>query len=184
MVGDTSEALALNLSKLEGQAGRFDEALAVCRRLIDERGREVSPYNLAEIWNQMAWLYWRKGERERGLEVVREGIERYGATVRGDELRHTLAAFERDADDDVLTGVPYPTSHGDPGRRLQHVAQPLLLHGARALERRARLALASRRRSLRRRRDESCEGRAHRRGLRNAEGAAGGGAARRHRGLR
>jgi hypothetical protein len=66
MVGDTSEALALNLSKLEGQAGRFDEALAVCRRLIDERGREVSPYNLAEIWNQMAWLYWRKGERERG----------------------------------------------------------------------------------------------------------------------
>jgi hypothetical protein len=54
MVGDTSEALALNLSKLEGQAGRFDEALAVCRRLIDERGREVSPYNLAEIWNQMA----------------------------------------------------------------------------------------------------------------------------------
>jgi hypothetical protein len=97
MVGDTTESLALNLSKLEGEAGRYDEALTVCRRLIDARAREVSPYKLAEVWNQMAWLHWRKGERERALDVVRDGIERYGATVRGDDLRSTLAAFERES---------------------------------------------------------------------------------------
>ena len=96
MVGDTTQGLARNLSQLEGDAGRYDEALEVCRRLIDERGRDVSPYNLAEIWNQMAWLHWRGGDRERALQVVREGIERYGATVRGDDLRRTLAAFERE----------------------------------------------------------------------------------------
>jgi hypothetical protein len=96
MVGDTTQALALKLSQLEGDAGRYDEALRVCRRLIDERGREVSPYKLAEIWNQMAWLHWRGGDVEGALKVVREGIERYGATVRGDDLRRTLAAFERE----------------------------------------------------------------------------------------
>jgi PAS domain-containing protein len=96
MVGDTTQALALNLSQLEGDAGRYDEALRVCRRLIDERGRDVSPYKLAEIWNQMAWLHWRGGDLEGALKVVREGIERYGATVRGDDLRRTLAAFERE----------------------------------------------------------------------------------------
>jgi tetratricopeptide (TPR) repeat protein len=97
LAGDTAQALALNLSKLEGEAGRYDEALAVCRRLIDARGSEVSPYNLAEIWNQMAWLTWRQGDRDRALALVREGLERYGATARGDVLRRTRAAFERES---------------------------------------------------------------------------------------
>ena len=35
-------------------------------------------------------------ERERAFEVLREALERYGTTVRGDELRNTLAAFERE----------------------------------------------------------------------------------------
>jgi tetratricopeptide (TPR) repeat protein len=97
MAGDTSQALALNLGRLYTEAGLPDEAIAVCRRLLDERGNDVSPYKLAEIWNQLAWSHWRKGEREEAHRVVREAIERYGATVRGDELRRTLAAFEREA---------------------------------------------------------------------------------------
>ncbi len=96
MVGDTTQALALNLSKLYLEAGRPDEALEVGRRLIDERTRDVSPYKLAETWSQLAWAHWRKGERERAFEVLREALERYGTTVRGDELRNTLAAFERE----------------------------------------------------------------------------------------
>jgi len=97
MVGDTTQALALSLSKLHIQAGQPDEALQVCRRLIDERSHDVSPYKLAEVWEQMAWVHWRQGERGRALEVIREAVERYGSTVRGDDLRRTLAAFEREA---------------------------------------------------------------------------------------
>jgi hypothetical protein len=78
------------------EAGHHDEAIAACRRLIDERSGDVSPYKLAETWSQLAWAHWRKGERERALEVAREGLARYGDTVRGDDLRQTLAAFERE----------------------------------------------------------------------------------------
>jgi hypothetical protein len=94
MVGDTSQSLVQNLSQLLTAAGRFDEAIAVCRRLIDERGAEVSPYKLAETWNQMAWAYWHKGERSRAVDIVQEALTRYGGTVRADELKRTLARFE------------------------------------------------------------------------------------------
>lgn len=95
MVGDRTQGLTLNLSRLLMAAGRYDEAIAVCRRLIDERGADVSPYKLAETWERIAWAHWEKGERERAREVVREAIAKYGGTVRGDDLRRTLATFER-----------------------------------------------------------------------------------------
>jgi hypothetical protein len=94
MVGDTSQSLVQSLSQLLTAAGRFDEAIAVCRRLIDERGAEVSPYKLAETWNQMAWAYWHKGEHSRAVDIVKEALTRYGGTVRADELKRTLARFE------------------------------------------------------------------------------------------
>jgi len=94
MVGDTSQGLVQNLSQLLTAAGRFDEAIAVCRRLIDERGAEVSPYKLAETWNQMAWAYWHKGEHSRAMSIVKDALTRYGGTVRADELKRTLARFQ------------------------------------------------------------------------------------------
>ena len=68
--------------------------MTVCRRLIEERGSEVSPYKLAETWDRIAWAYWETGERDRALETIREAIAKYGDTVRGDQLRRTLATFE------------------------------------------------------------------------------------------
>ena len=64
------------------------------RRLIDERGADVSPYKLAETWDQIAQAYWSKGDRERAVDTVRAALARYGDTVRGDDLRRTLARFE------------------------------------------------------------------------------------------
>jgi tetratricopeptide (TPR) repeat protein len=96
MPGDTTQGLAQNLSRLLSEAGRHDEAVTVCRRLIEERGAEVSPYKLAETWDRIAWAHWEKGERERALEVVREALAKYAETVRGDDLRRTLAHFERE----------------------------------------------------------------------------------------
>lgn len=95
MPGDRTQGLTLNLSRLLMAAGRHDEAIAVCRRLIEERGADVSPYKLAETWDRIAWAHWEKGERERAREVIREAIAKYGGTVRGDDLRRTLATFER-----------------------------------------------------------------------------------------
>ena len=95
MVGDRTQGLTLNLSRLLMAAGRYDEAIAVCRRLIEQRGADVSPYKLAETWDRMAWAHWEKGERERAREVIREAIAKYGGTVRGADLRRTLATFER-----------------------------------------------------------------------------------------
>ena len=66
----------------------------MCRRLIDERGAEVSPYKLAETWNQMAWAYRHKGERSRAVTIVKDALARYGGTVRADELTRTLARYE------------------------------------------------------------------------------------------
>ena len=96
MPGDTTQGLAQNLSQLLITAGRHDEAVAVCRRLIEERWAEVSPYKLAETWDRIAWAYWEKGERDRALETIREAIAKYGDTLRGDQLRRTLASFERE----------------------------------------------------------------------------------------
>jgi hypothetical protein len=96
MVGDTTQGLAMNLSGLYLSAGRHDDAIMTCRRLIDERRAEVSPYKLAETSNQMAWAHWHKGERDRAVETVRDALARYGDTVRADELRRTLATFERE----------------------------------------------------------------------------------------
>jgi tetratricopeptide (TPR) repeat protein len=96
MVGDTTQGLAYNLGQLYMAAGRHDEAIEVCRRLIAERSADVSSYKLAETWNQMAWAHWHKREPERALEVVRDALARYGGTVRGEELRRTLEVFERE----------------------------------------------------------------------------------------
>ncbi len=95
MPGDRTQGLTQNLSRLLMAAGRHDEAIAVCRRLIDERGADVSPYKLAETWDRIAWAHWEKGERDRAREVIREALAKYGGTVRGDDLRRTLATFER-----------------------------------------------------------------------------------------
>ena len=65
MPGDRTQGLTLNLSRLLMAAGRHDEAIAVCRRLIDARGADVSPYRLAETWERIAWAHREKGERER-----------------------------------------------------------------------------------------------------------------------
>jgi tetratricopeptide (TPR) repeat protein len=94
MVGDTTQGLAQNLSQLYLAAGRADDAIAVCRRLVDERAADVSPYKLAETWDRLAWAHWQKGERQRAIEITRETLARYGGTVRADELRRTLARFE------------------------------------------------------------------------------------------
>lgn len=93
MPGDTTQSLAVNLSRLYSAAGRHDDAVLVCQRLIDERRADVSPYKLAETWDQMAWAYWHRGDHARALAVIREGLDRYGGTVRGDVLRRTLATF-------------------------------------------------------------------------------------------
>ncbi len=95
MPGDRTQGLTQNLSRLLMAAGRYDEAIAALRRLIDERAADVSPYRLAETWNRLAWAYWEKGERERAREVIREAIAKYGGTARGDDLRRTLATFEK-----------------------------------------------------------------------------------------
>ena len=96
MVGDTTQGLAQNLSQLYAAAGRYDEAIEVGRRLIEARSAEMSPYKLAETWDQMAWVQWQKGERERAVHIIRDALARYGSTVRGDQLRRTLAHFERE----------------------------------------------------------------------------------------
>ena len=96
MPGDTTQGLAQNLSRLLSEAGRHDEAVTVCRRLIEERGAEVSPYKLAETWERVAWAHWQKGEPQLALATVRDALARYGETVRGDDLRRTLAHFERE----------------------------------------------------------------------------------------
>ncbi len=94
MPGDTTHGLAQNLAQLYAADGRYDEGIAVCRKLIDERGADVSPYKLAETWNQLAWLHWQKGDRDQAVQIARDALARYGSTVRGDELRRTLERFE------------------------------------------------------------------------------------------
>jgi hypothetical protein len=96
MVGDTTHGLVQNLSRLYLDAGRHDEALEVCRRLIAERGADVSPYKLAETWERIAWVHWHKGEHQRAAEVIDDALARYGGTVRADDLRRARAYFERE----------------------------------------------------------------------------------------
>ena len=75
MVGDTTQGLAQNLTELYAAAGRYDEAIEVARRLIEGRIADVSPYKLAETWDQMAWVHWQKGERERAVQIIRDALE-------------------------------------------------------------------------------------------------------------
>ena len=97
MPGDTVQALALNLSQLYSAANRYNEAIAVNQRLIAVRGKDVSPYKLAETWNQIAWTHWHAGEHNRAIEVAREALGRYRDTVRGDDLARSLERFEKES---------------------------------------------------------------------------------------
>jgi Tetratricopeptide repeat len=97
MVGDTTQGIVQNLSQLYLDAERHDEAIEICRRLIAERGADVSPYKLAETWERIAWAHWQKGEHQRASEVIADALVRYGGTVRGDDLRRTRAYFERES---------------------------------------------------------------------------------------
>jgi len=36
-----------------------------------------------------------KGEQQRAVDLVRDALARYGDTARGDDLRRTLAHFDR-----------------------------------------------------------------------------------------
>src|SRR5712692_10813851 len=40
-----------------------------------------------------------KGEQQRAVDLVRDALARYGDTARGDDLRRTLAHFERERAD-------------------------------------------------------------------------------------
>jgi tetratricopeptide (TPR) repeat protein len=97
MPGDTVQSLTHNLSQLYSAANRYNEAIAINQRLIDERGKDVSPYKLAETWNQIAWAYWHAGKQERAIGVVREALGKYRDTVRGDDLARSLERFEKDS---------------------------------------------------------------------------------------
>lgn len=97
MPGDAVQALARNLSQLYSTAKRYPEAIAVNQRLISERGQDVSPYKLAETWNQIAWTHWHAGDRERAIEVAREALGQYRDTVRGDDLARSLERFEKES---------------------------------------------------------------------------------------
>lgn len=97
MPGDTVQALAHNLGQLYSAANRYNEAIAVNQRLIAERGKDVSPYKLAETWNQIAWTHWHAGERERAIQVAREALAKYRETVRGDDLARSLERFEKES---------------------------------------------------------------------------------------
>lgn len=97
MPGDAVQALAHNLSQLYSTAKRYHEAIAVNQRLIDERGQDVSPYKLAETWNQIAWTHWHAGDRERAIEVAREALGKYRDTVRADDLVRSLERFEKES---------------------------------------------------------------------------------------
>lgn len=97
MPGDAVQALALNLSQLYASTNRYDEAIAVNQRLITERGKDVSPYKLAETWNQVAWSHWHAGERERAIQVAHEALGKYRDTVRGGDLARSLERFEKDS---------------------------------------------------------------------------------------
>jgi hypothetical protein len=96
MVGDTSQSLTQNLSAALMEARRYDEAIEVCRRLIEARGPEVSPYLLAETWDRIAWAHWYRGDGDAARAIVRDALVTYGGTVRGHVLRETLARFERE----------------------------------------------------------------------------------------
>ena len=96
MPGDTTQGIVQNLGQLYVSAGRHDEAIEIGRRLIAERATDVSPYKLAETWNQIAWAHWHKGEHGRAVDVVRDALGRYGSTARAEDLTRTLALFERE----------------------------------------------------------------------------------------
>ena len=96
MAGDAVQALALNLSQLYSTTKRYNEAIAVNQRLIDERGKDVSPYKLAETWNQIAWTHSHAGEQKRAIKVAREALGKYRDTVRGDDLVRSMARFEQE----------------------------------------------------------------------------------------
>jgi tetratricopeptide (TPR) repeat protein len=96
MPGDTTQGLVVNLARLLDAAGRRDEGIAICRRLLDERGAEVSAYKAAETWNQIARLHWNQGERERARQVIDEALARYGTSLRRELLEGTRARFERE----------------------------------------------------------------------------------------
>jgi len=85
-----------NLSQLMMEAGRYDEAIEVGRRLDRGAGAEVSPYKLAETWDRMGLGPTGEGRTRASLCDRPGGRSRGTAPARAATSESTLAQFERE----------------------------------------------------------------------------------------
>ena len=79
------------------------------RRLIDERSTDVSPYKLAETWNQIAWVYWHQGDRTRAVTQRLQPRQ---------EVLPALVGLQQPPPNDLVVGISTDEQHGKIGREL------------------------------------------------------------------
>lgn len=93
MVGDTASTMARDYAA----AGRYTNPSAgieTIQRLVRERERDISPYNLALTLQEMARNQWQMCDKPGALASLKEGLRRFPSGWQADEIRRTLTEFE------------------------------------------------------------------------------------------
>jgi len=77
--------------------GEPQTAIELIQRLVQEREKDVSAYNLALTFEALSRAYWKMGDAEAAKAAIREGLRRFPKGWQADELRETLSQYEQDA---------------------------------------------------------------------------------------
>ncbi len=96
-VGDTAGTMVRDLADAYVSRGEPEAAIRIIQRLVDERGPDVSDYNLALTFETMSRAYWNMKDVNRAKAAIHEGLRRFPKGWQADQLRRTLDRYEKES---------------------------------------------------------------------------------------
>jgi len=95
MVGDTVGEMVRDLAGAYISRGEPEAAIQIIQRLVDERGSDISAYNLALTFETMSRAYWEMKDTDGAKAAIQEGLRRFPNGWQADQLRRTLDRYEK-----------------------------------------------------------------------------------------
>jgi hypothetical protein len=100
-VGDAIGTIVRDLAEADIARGQPQAAIDLIQRLVVERGRDVSAYNLALTFEVMSRAYWDLTDVDGAKAAIEEGLRRFPIGWQADQLRRTLDRYEKESADKI-----------------------------------------------------------------------------------
>jgi tetratricopeptide (TPR) repeat protein len=95
-IGDLTGEMVCDLAEMYVSRGEPEAAVRIVERLVNERGQDVSAYNLALTFEAKSRAYWMMKDFESAKAAIQEGLRRFPEGWQADRLRKTLEQYEKE----------------------------------------------------------------------------------------